>query len=136
MDEMKSTRDLIEDVERDIYLKIKSTDVNDPNWQKLINGAKTASDIRNAMDTAENTRLNNNARNDIEEQKLVVDEERIKVDKQRNLINVLTLIGYASLGVWSAMKSYSMDEVSTCYRKMSDFAKDCQRSVLSVFGRK
>ena len=133
MDEMKSTRDLIEDVERGFYMKLKETDVDDPNWQKLINGGKTISDIRNATDTAENNRLNNNVRNDIEEQKLIIEAERLKVDKQRNIITVLAILGFSGLNIWSTLKSYNMDNEFTCYRAMKDVAKDCIKSIGGIF---
>lgn len=108
-EEQMSTQELLETREKEVYLALGKVGFDDPKRQKLMNEAKTFSEIRIANEQSENNRLNNNARNDIEEQKLVIENERIKVDKRRTAVDIAKIVVYTVAGIAINITSYMMD---------------------------
>ena len=104
-----SLQDLLEKREKEVYLELGKVGMNDEKRRQLMSEAKTFAEIRNANDQAENTRLNNNARNDIEEQKIGVDAAKI-------FVGVLS-------GLGMTMLSYNMDTLFTKDNKMQKFCE-------------
>ena len=118
-----STEELLEKREKEVYLELGKIGFDDENRKQLMNEAKIFAEIRNANDQAENTRLNNNARNDIEEQKLVTEQERLKAEKARIAVDVGKIIAGVLGGIGMTVMSYNMDTLYTKDNRMQKFAE-------------
>lgn len=118
-----SLQDLLEKREKEVYLELGKVGMNDEKRRQLMSEAKTFAEIRNANDQAENTRLNNNARNDIEEQKLLVEQERCKVEKQKIGVDAAKIFVGVLSGLGMTMLSYNMDTLFTKDNKMQKFCE-------------
>ena len=108
-EELMSTSELMEKRERELYLELGKCNFDDAKRQKLIQEAKTLADIKNAYDSTENARLNNNAKNSIEEEKLVIEAGRLKNEKRRNIVEVVKIGLYVVAGVGINLGSYMLD---------------------------
>ena len=105
-----STLDLLEQREREGYEELGKLKYDDPIRGKVLNELKTLSDIRNDFESQEQTRLNNNAKNDIEEQKLVIESEKIRNEKKRIGAEVGKAVLYFVGGFSSMFGSYMLGE--------------------------
>lgn len=110
--------------EREIYLQMGKLKYDDPLNDKLANRAKVISDIRCSENSTDNNRLNNNARNDVEEQKLLIEERRLRAEKWKALIEFGKITGYGILGYFCIRRSYTMSEISAPFRDMKKFGED------------
>lgn len=118
MDEMKDNLELYEEREHEILEELGKMTPTDPNRKPLIQELNTIAGIRVNYDQTEQTRLNNNARNDIDEQKLIVELEKVKNDKRKNIALWIQAIFSGALGVYAVNKSYHMDEKGYPYKDM------------------
>lgn len=118
-----STQDLLEKREREVYLELGRAGFDSEKRKQLMNEAKTFAEIRNANDQAENARFNNNARNDIEEQKLFVEQQRLKNDRQRISVDVAKIIVGVLSGIGMTVMSYNMDTLYTKDNRVQRFAE-------------
>lgn len=103
MDEVMNTNDLREKQIHDAYVELGRLKYDDPNRGKVLNEIKSLEEIKRDEENAETTRLNNNARNDIEEQKLDVERERCSIEKRKirstwGQIAAYFIAGFGSLG--------------------------------------
>lgn len=122
-DENKTTWELMEEREKEIYVELGKLKFDDPKRQKLMAEAKSLADIKNAYETTENNRLNNNARNDIEEQKLVIEEAKLRNDKRRIGVDIARIIVYTIAGFGLNVASYTMDSWFQKDSRMQKFAE-------------
>ena len=83
MDEVMNTNDLREKQIHDAYVELGRLKYDDPNRGKVLSEIKSLEEIKRDEENAETTRLNNNARNDIEEQKIDVERERCSIEKRK-----------------------------------------------------
>lgn len=118
-----STEELLEKREKEVYLELGKIGFDDEKRKQLMNEAKTFAEIRNANDQAENTRLNNNARNDIEEQKLVTEQERLKTEKAKIAVDVGKIVAGVLGGIGMTVMSYNMDTLYTKDNRVQKFAE-------------
>ena len=132
MDENENNLELYEKREHEILEQLGKMEMSDPNRKNLVQELNTLSSIRNNYDQTELTRLNNNARNDIEEAKLAIEEEKVKNDKERTKAMwfqaALSFLGGAAL----TMKSYHMDTKGYPYKDLKQFA---MRQIEKIKGR-
>lgn len=103
MDEVMNTNDLREKQIHDAYVELGRLKYDDPNRGKVLSEIKSLEEIKRDEENAETTRLNNNARNDIEEQKLDVERERCSIEKRKirsawGQIAAYFIAGFGSLG--------------------------------------
>lgn len=82
---------------------------DDPNRGKLLNEIKTLKELQIAEQQTDDSRMNNSARNDIEEQKLQIEEQKVKNDRRKNGTDIAKLVVYGLLGVGMSFSSYMMD---------------------------
>lgn len=124
--------ELYEKREHEVLEQLGKMEMSDPNRKNLVQELNTLSSIRNNYDQTELTRLNNNARNDIEEAKLAIEEEKVKNDKERTKAMwfqaALSFLGGAAL----TMKSYHMDTKGYPYKDLKQFA---MRQIEKIKGR-
>ena len=108
-DELRTTSELMDAREKELYLELGKLEFDDPKRQKLIQEAKTIADIKNAYESTENARLNNNAKNSIEEEKLVIEAGRLKNERRRNVVEIVKIGLYVVAGVGINFASYALD---------------------------
>ena len=118
-----SLQDLLEKREKEVYLELGKVGMNDEKRRQLMSEAKTFAEIRNANDQAENTRLSNYAKNEIEEQKLLVEQERCKVEKRKIGMDAAKIFVGVLSGLGGAMLSYNMDTLFTKDNRMQKFCE-------------
>ena len=134
--EGKDNLELYEEGERKILEEYNSLDPNDPKRGDLLKQLTGISAIRNNYEQTEQNRLNNNARNDIEEQKLVIQEVQTKNEFTKTLVwGGPTLFGYC-LGHYGQIKSYHMEEKGFAFKGLKAYGERLQDKALSLFGRK
>lgn len=123
MDELKDNIELYAERENEILLELGKTKPDDPKYATLMKHAEAYSKIRSTYEENENTRLNNNARNDIEEARLVIENEKLINERQRIAMTkwqtALYFVGTFAAG----FLSYNMDLTQNAY-KWLDRQKD------------
>ena len=127
--EEKDNLELYEEREHEILDALGRMEISDPNRKNLIQELNTISTIRNNYDQTELTRLNNNARNDIEEAKLAVEEKKVKNDKERTIVTAIQSGISVGLGTYLIHKSYHMDIKGYPFKDMKNYAMDLIRKV-------
>lgn len=116
-----STMELLEQREKEVYEELGRLDMNDPKRGPLLNEAKTLAGIRVAYEETEQTRLNNNAKNDIEEEKLVIESEKLKNDKARMKLDFGKAAMYLFGGFASGLSSYMLEGWFQEYKPLKRF---------------
>ena len=114
--EMSNVRDLIEEREREALEELGRLKTDDPNRGKVLAEVKTIAEIRNSYDQTELTRLNNNAKNSIEEEKLVVEQQKVKNDTKRIRAELGKAAMFIAGGFIGNFGSYLLD---TCFQKFT-----------------
>lgn len=109
MDEVMNTNDLREKQIHDAYVELGRMKYDDPNRGKVLSEIKSLEEIKRDEENAETTRLNNNARNDIEEQKLDVERERCSIEKRKIRSTWGQIASYFIAGFGSLGASYLLD---------------------------
>lgn len=74
--------------------------------RKKIDEIKTLSDVDIAYEKSENDRHNNNWKNELDEQRLLIDEKKLKTDRARVGVDVGKTIFFGLLGISSSIGSY------------------------------
>lgn len=135
--EEKNNLELYEEREREILEALGRMETSDPNRKNLIQELNTISTIRNNYDQTELTRLNNNARNDIEEAKLAVEEEKVKNDKNRAIATAVQSAVSIGVGTYLFHKSYHMDVKGYPFKDMKVYAMDLIKKAREIkfFGK-
>ena len=122
-------RELLELTKKNALLQLDRMEYNDPNRGKVVNELETVSKILNADDQTEQTRLNNNARNDIDEAKLIVEQQKVENEKRRMTIDgvkiglgvVVTLVGQHM--------AYHMEETKLAFKGMANWVKEFANNI-------
>jgi len=117
-EELLDVKSLYEMREKEILLKLGRMEPEDPNYQKLLNQAKTYAEIRNADETADLTRLNNNAKNELEEARIEVDVKKTKNETARIWVDLGRIAAAVYTSIRTPFISYHMEEYSNPYKKM------------------
>ena len=127
--------ELYEEREREILERLGQMSMNDPERKSLTQELNVVSSIIVNYKQTELTRLNNNARNDIDEARLVIEGEKVQNDKTRNKIMVGGSILSVLAGWWLHGKSYHMDEKGYPFKEMKQFSKDMVDGKYNPFRR-
>lgn len=120
---MEDNLDLYEEREHEVLEQLGRMSMDDANRKALVSELTALSSIRNSYEQTEQTRLNNNARNDIEEQKLVIEEEKVKNDKKRTIAMWVQTFLSVGVGGYLTFKSYNMDEKGYPFKELKEFAR-------------
>ncbi len=110
--------DLYEKREHEVLEQLGRTEHDDPNRKNLVNELTALSSIRVSYEQTEQTRLNNNARNDIDEEKLRIEQGKLENEKERNKALVAQSLLSLLVGIGLTMKSYHMDERGYPYKDL------------------
>ena len=84
--------ELYEKREHEVLERLGMTEFDDQNRKALVNELNVLSSIRNTYEQTDQTRLNNNAKISIDEAKLVIEQEKIRNDKERTKMMLLQAI--------------------------------------------
>ena len=125
----KDNLELYEDREYEILEELGRMEMNDPKRKDLVNELTAISSIRVSYEQNEQNRLNNNAKNDIEEAKLVLEAEKVRSDKEKNWMFLVQAVASFSLGYHSIMRSFHMEEKNYGYKKLQDFGTNLVNKV-------
>ena len=100
-DDRKDVMDLNEERQRELYEELGRLKPEDPKYKEIVNNLETLAKMQDEFETREQKRLDNNAKNDLEEAKLVIDQQKIENDKLRSRLDAFTRICYfiGSLGM-------------------------------------
>lgn len=121
MDEGMNVMEMLDAIERDGYNKLKMLSYDDPLRGKLLNEMKVCSEIRIANDQSDQNRLNNNRRNDIEEQRLQVESEKVKNERKRMGVDIIKNILLITGGIIAGTLSYNMEELRQKFAPLNRF---------------
>ena len=92
-----------------LYKELDRYEPTDPNYKKIVENIEDLSRVLETYKQIELKRLDNNAKNDIEEQKLVIDMQKVQNDKARNIGEWMGRVLYAAMIGGSAWFSYNQD---------------------------
>lgn len=110
--------DLYEKREHEVLEQLGRTEHDDPNRKNLVNELTALSSIRVSYEQTEQNRLNNNARNDIDEEKLRIEQGKLENEKERNKTLMAQSLLSLFVGIGLTMKSYHMDERGYPYKDL------------------
>lgn len=111
------------------------TKMDDPSYGNKVKNLETLSKIKADQETRDQTRMNNNARNDIEEVKVRLEEEKLKVQKQGQVLSGFQTFGYAGLACLFAKISYKGDLTGLANRPIMDMGKNLFNAAKGFFRR-
>ena len=74
--------------------------------KKKVDEIKILADVDVAYEKSENDRHNNNWKNELDEQRLLIDEKKLKTDRARVGVDVGKTIFFGLLGISSSIGSY------------------------------
>lgn len=113
---------LLEEVEKEGLEELKRRNYDDPARKSIMAEVKTCSDIRVANAQVELDRVNNNAKNSIEEERIMIEREKVKTDRKRGRTEIAKAIIYFVGGAAMHITSYFMEAAFQRYPQMSRFA--------------
>ena len=116
-----SAMDLLEQREKEAYEELGRLKHDDPNRKNLLSEVKIYSDIRVANNETEQARLNNNAKNDLEEERLIIEKQKLKNDKARIRWDFGKGVLYFLAGMTSGVSSYMLDSWFQNYKPLTRF---------------
>lgn len=130
MDGLNTIDELRETRIHEAYEELGRMKYDDPNRGKVMSEIKALEEIKLNEANAESTRLNNNAKCDIEEQKLEVERERTRIEKKKirstwGQIGAYFVAGFGSLGA-----SYLLDPWFQKNPQMTKFSERLRDLIL------
>lgn len=128
----KDNLDLYEEREHELLDQLGRMEITDPNRDKIEKELDTLAKIRSKYLELEQNRLNNNAKNDIEEAKLLVEKSKLENEKRRNRTTLwatfITTLFTTGIGYSAIMKSYHMDEEFWPHKDLKVFGQNLIRT--------
>lgn len=92
-----------------LYHDLERYEPTDPNYKKIAENIEILSRVSDSHGQVELKRLDNNAKNDIEEQKLVIEMQKVQAEKARTKSEWFGRVFNAMLIGGSAYFSYNQD---------------------------
>lgn len=129
----KDNREMYEVIERSLQDKLNRMEPDDPNRKPLVAEATAVSNIIVNYDRAEQDRLNNNAKNDIEEAKLAIEQRKVELEEKKMNMNWLQWgigLGYSG---YMFCKSFHMEEQGYPFKRLLDWSS---KLIANPFGRR
>lgn len=132
MVDAKTNYEAIEEARSLILEEMKKYGATTPEYLKCVNALKILSDINGGWETRENTRLDNNRKNDIEEDKVANETAKIEAEKINRVIRVCEDITWFAGGTFIAPTlMYNMDETKQAYRGMTEPIKELRNKLIN-----
>ncbi len=130
MDGLNTIDELRETRIHEAYEELGRLKYDDPNRGKVMSEIKVLEEIKLNEANAESTRLNNNAKCDIEEQKLVVERERTQIEKKKIRSTWGQIAAYFIAGFGSLGAGYLLDPWFQKNPQMTKFSERCRDLIL------
>lgn len=113
-------RDLSEARLKEAYEELGKLNYSDDQRRKVLDEVKILADIDSQMAQNEEQRLNNNAKNSIEEEKLVIEKMKLENDRARMKFDIGKVFVYTLGGIGMQFSSYLLDtwfqKIPACQR--------------------
>ena len=126
---------MIDERSVEILADLEKTDKGDNSYTVKTKNLETLQKIKGEQEVRDQNRFNNNAKIEIEELKLKLEEERLKVQKLGNWINGGQTLTYAALGCLMAKISYDGNLKGMADKGVMGMAKDLFNKATSFFVR-
>lgn len=114
--------EMLEHMEKKGYKVLDEMKEDDPNRTKKLNEVETYAKLRLEHESNENARLNNNARNDIDEQKVEIEAQKARNDAKRIWVDVIKGGMYVGFGFLGGVGSYLLDPWFSQYKPFQRLA--------------
>ena len=108
---------------------------DDPLRQKVQNEIESLSRQQNADDTLEMNRLNNNAKNEIEERRVDVELLKTQNDRKRLRVDIGKILAGILVGTAGNVMCYNMDITKNIYRRGEQWVNRTYESLMKTFNR-
>lgn len=128
--------DMIDTRSEEILEELGKTKMNESDYTTMTKNLETLQKINADRETRDQNRLNNNAKNELEEARLRLEEEKLKTQRLGNYLSVgqTALFGVAS---WVFCKiSYNGDLMGMANRNLMAKANDMLGAMKSFFIRR
>lgn len=127
--------DKIDERCNEILEDLGKTKMDDAAYGTKVKNLETLTKIKADQETRDQNRTNNNARNDIEEIKVRLEEEKLKVQKQGQILSVVQTVGYGGLACLFAKISYKGDLTGLANRPIMDMGRKLFDTAKGFFRR-
>ena len=107
----------------ELYESIGRTDPGDPNYKYQSDNLKTLSDIDNSARKIENERLNNNARNDLDRQRIEVEMYKAETERMKVKAGVFADLMDTAKAAGFCWIAYHGEQVSYAIRSIVSVAQ-------------
>jgi len=124
MNEEKDIVGLAETRMTELYERLGNMSADDPNREKIVKEIGEHSRIVDDYEGRDLKRLDNNAKNDIEEARLEIEAQKILNERARNRTERIKIFMYALFGVGTGMLSYNMDKVHIAAKPLAKLKDD------------
>ena len=119
--------DIVELAEKrmnELYEKLDRMSLDDPNRKSIVDEIGDHARIVNDYENRDLKRLDNNAKNDIEEQRIIIDSDRNLIERAKVRTDRMKLFAYIIGGIGTGMMSYNMDKIKISAKPLSKFKDD------------
>ena len=110
-DNQEDVMDLNEARLKELYLELSRMDPKDPKYKIVAENIEILSKVRDSEKQTELRRLDNNAKMDIEEQRLIIEQQKLMNDKARTRGEWIGRFVYGILVMGCAYLSYDQDMI-------------------------
>ena len=115
--------ELYEEREKELLVELGKLNPDDPKRVPIVKELETIAKIRSTYQENEERRLNNNAVNDINEQRLIIDQQKAENERKKNNLTAIQTGLYVGAGVGSYIASYYMEDIRVGFRSAIDWGK-------------
>ena len=116
--------ELAEQRMNELYKRLEKMDLADPNRKSIVDEITDHARIVDDYETRNLKRLDSNAKNDIEETRLVIDSDRNLIEKARVRTERMKLFAYIIGGIGTGIMSYNMDKIKISAKPLAKFKDD------------
>lgn len=120
----KDIVELVEDRMRELLDNLGKSPIDNPKREAVVRELESYSKIVDQYEARDQRRMDNNAKNDIEEQRIVIDQMKVLNDKARNRSEMIKwifyILGSGGFGFWA----YNMDKMHLGNKRMLRFVDD------------
>lgn len=124
MPEDKDIVGLTEERMKELLEQLGKMPIGDPAREKIVNELNDYSRIVDDYEGRDLKRLDNNAKNDIEEARLEIDAQKIILEKSRIRTERFKVFAYILSGIVTGMLSYNMDKIHISCKPLAKLKDD------------
>lgn len=120
----KDIVELVEDRMRELLDNLGNRQIDDAKREAVVRELESYSKIVDQYEARDQRRMDNNAKNDIEEQRIVIDQMKVLNDKAKNRSEmfkwIFYILGSGGFGFWA----YNMDKMHLGNKRMLRLVDD------------